>query len=49
MVSKFREIAYKEEDNPFDFNDCPYTDKNPLDIGVEVIDLPIRYMEFDKE
>jgi hypothetical protein len=46
MGSKFREVTYEEEDNPFDFNDCCYTDKNPFDIGVEVIDLPIRYTEF---
>lgn len=46
MGSKFREVVYEEEDNPFDFNDCSYTDKNPFDIGVEVMDLPIRYMEF---
>lgn len=46
MGSKFREVAYEEEDNPFDFNDCAYTNKNPFDIGVEVMDLPIRFMEF---
>ena len=37
------------EDNPFDFNDCGYTDKNPFDIGVEVTDLPIRFMEFNED
>lgn len=46
MGSKFREVAYEDEDNPFDFNDCGFTNKNPFDIGVEVTDLPIRYMEF---
>jgi len=46
MGSKFLEVAYEEEDNPFDFNDCGYTNKNPFDIGIEVLDLPIRYMEF---
>ena len=45
MGSKFKEVTYEWEDNPFDFNDCAYTDKNPFDIGVEVMDLPIRYME----
>jgi hypothetical protein len=49
MGSKFREVAYEEEDNPFDFNDCAYTDRNPFDIGVEVMDLPIRYMEFHED
>jgi hypothetical protein len=40
MGSKFNEVAHKYEDSPFDFNDCGYTDKNPFDIGIEVIDLP---------
>lgn len=46
MGSKFLEVTYEEEDNPFDFNNCAYTNRNPFDIGVEVTDLPIRYMEF---
>lgn len=46
MGSKFMEVTYEEEDNPFDFNDCSYTDRNPFDLGIEVMDLPIRYMEF---
>jgi hypothetical protein len=46
MGSKFNEVPYELEDNPFDFNDCGYTDKNPFDIGVEVTDLPVRIMEF---
>lgn len=45
MGSKFIEVACEDEDNPFDFNDCCYTDKLPFDIGVEVLDLPIRYFE----
>ena len=49
MGSKFREVADGEEDNPFDFNDCVFIDKNPFDIGIEVIDLPIRYMKFDTD
>ena len=49
MGSKFNEVPYEYEDNPFDFNDCGYTDKNPFDIGVEVIDLPIRFMEFNED
>lgn len=49
MGSKFTEVAYEDEENPFDFNDCGYTDKNPFDIGVEVMDLPIRYMEFHED
>ena len=48
MGSKFNEVANEYEDNPFDFNDCGYTEKNPFDIGVEVTDLPIRYMEFNE-
>lgn len=46
MGSKFNEVPYGFEDNPFDFNDCGYTDKNPFDIGVEVIDLPVIIIEF---
>ncbi len=42
MISKFNEVIDGYEDNPFDFNDCNYTDKNPFDIGVEVTDLPIK-------
>lgn len=49
MGSKFNEVPYEYEDNPFDFNNCAYTDKNPFDIGVEVTDLPIRYMEFNED
>lgn len=49
MGSKFNEVPYEYEDNPFDFNDCGYTDKNPFDIGVEVLDLPIRYMKFNND
>ncbi len=46
MASKFTEVTYEDEDNPFDFNDCGYTNKNLFDIGIEVMDLPIRYLEF---
>ena len=49
MGSKFNEVACDYEDNPFDFNDCSYTDKNPFDIGVEVTDLPIKYLEFNED
>lgn len=49
MGSKFNEVPYGYEDNPFDFNDCGYTDKNPFDIGVEVTDLPLRFMEFNED
>ncbi len=48
MGSKFNEVPYEYED-PFDFNDCGYTEKNPFDIGVEVTDLPIRFMEFNED
>lgn len=47
--SKFNEVPYEYEDNPFDFNDCGYTDKYPFDIGVEVTDLPLRFMEFNED
>jgi len=40
MGSKFREVAHEYEENPFDFNDCGYTDRLLFDIGVEVTDLP---------
>jgi hypothetical protein len=49
MGSKFIEVACGDEFNPFDFNDCCYTDKNPFDIGVEVTDLPIQFMEFNED
>lgn len=49
MGSKFNEVTYEDEDNPFDFNDCGYTNKNPFDIGVEVTDLPLRFMEFNED
>jgi len=39
MASKFLEVVEKYEENPFWFNSCGYTDKLPLDIGVEVTDL----------
>lgn len=46
MGSKFNEVPYEYEDNPFDFNDCCYVAKIPFDIGVEVLDLPIRYTKY---
>ncbi|NIG52589.1 hypothetical protein [Chitinophaga sp. Cy-1792] len=49
MGSKFREVANELEDNPFDFNDCAYTNRIPFDIGVEVMDLPIQYMIFHED
>ncbi|WP_228450720.1 hypothetical protein [Chryseolinea soli] len=39
MSSKFLEVVEGYEENPFWFNSCGYTDKLPLDIGVEVTDL----------
>lgn len=45
MGCKFMDVVSEYEDNPFDFNDCGYTGKLPFDIGVEVMDLPIRYIE----
>lgn len=39
MASKFLEVVDGREDNPWYFNSCGYTDKLPLDIGVEVTDL----------
>jgi hypothetical protein len=49
MGSKFNEVLYEYEDNPFDFNDCGYTERNPFDIGVEVLDLPVRYMKLNDD
>jgi hypothetical protein len=49
MGSKFNEVPSGYEDNPFDFNNCGYTDKNPFDIGIEVTDLPIRYLVFKED
>ena len=39
MASKFLEVTERREENPFSFNSCGYTEKTPLDIGVEVSDL----------
>lgn len=41
MSSKFYDVCEGWDDNPFDFNDCGYTDKNPFDIGIEITDLPL--------
>lgn len=41
MSSKFYDVWEGYDENPFDFNDCGYTDKNPFDIGVEITDLPL--------
>jgi len=40
IASKFKEVTCKYEENPFYFNACGCTDEIPLDIGVEVTDLP---------
>ena len=42
MASKFLEVLDGYEENPFHFNSCGYTDKLPLDIGVDVTDLEKR-------
>jgi hypothetical protein len=49
MGSKFLEVTYGDEMNPFYFNDCAYTDRSPFDIGIEVIDMPISYIKFNKD
>jgi hypothetical protein len=41
MSSKFYDVWEGFEENPFDFNDCGYTNKNPFDIGIEIQDLPL--------
>ena len=41
MSSKFYDVWEGYDENPFDFNDCGYTDKNPFDIGIEITDLPL--------
>jgi len=41
MSSKFYDVWEGYDENPFDFNDCAYTDKNPFDIGIEITDLPL--------
>ena len=40
LSSKINDVVEGLENNPFDFNDCGYTNKIPYDIGVEIIDLP---------
>lgn len=42
MGAMFRDVTYESENNPFDFNDCCYTNRIPFDFGVEVTDLPIN-------
>ena len=49
MSSKFYDTWEGFDDNPFDFNDCGYTDKNPFDIGIRIVDLPLtdqKLLEF---
>lgn len=41
MASKFQDVIEGFDENPFDFNECGYTDQIPFDIGIEVTDLPI--------
>lgn len=41
MSSKFYDVWEGFEENPFDFNDCGYINKNPFDIGIEIQDLPL--------
>lgn len=41
MSSKFYDAWEGYDENPFDFNDCAYTHKNPFDIGIEITDLPL--------
>jgi len=40
MASKFYDVLEAFENNPFDFNECSYTYKNPFDIGIQCKDLP---------
>ncbi len=49
MGCKFNEVPIEYEDNPFDFNDCGFTNKIPFDIGVEVTDLPLRFYELNED
>ncbi|MEM8895223.1 MAG: hypothetical protein AAGC88_11645 [Bacteroidota bacterium] len=41
VSSKFYDVLEGLDSNPFDFNDCGYTDKNPFDIGIEITDLKL--------
>jgi len=40
MASKFQDALEGFDTNPFYFNDCGYLDRIPLDIGIEITDLP---------
>ena len=40
LSSKFYDVWEGYDENPFDFNDCGYTNKNPFDIGIEITDMP---------
>jgi len=41
LASKFQDVVEEFENNPFDFNECGYTNRIPFDIGIEITDLPI--------
>jgi hypothetical protein len=41
MASKFLEVSIGMENNPFDFSNCGFIDGMPLDIGIEITDLPV--------
>ena len=41
LASKFQDVVEGFDSNPFDFNDCGYTNPIPYDIGIEITDLPI--------
>lgn len=41
LAGKFYDVWEGFEENPFDFNDCGYTDRLPFDLGIEIIDLPL--------
>ena len=45
MASKFQDVVEQFDDNPFDFNDCGYTNRTPFDIGIEITDLPATGQE----
>ena len=45
ITSKFQGIAEGFNNDPFDSNECGYTDRIPFDIGTEVSDLPTNEHE----
>ena len=50
MASKFYDAWEGYDENPLYFNECGYlSPKNPYDLGIEIIDMPIQFMEHQED